>query len=189
MTPRNKIGTLLVLISLGLLGPGLFLPMLHLKVSGSVQAKFAQLEGTMIDTTRSVLGTIKDLWDQDRILVAVLIFAFSALVPLFKGITILCALFIKSPRRQKLYQVVNNISKWSMADVFVVAILLAYLSTAGHVEKIVESVTIFGMKIPVELGFLMDSQILVGYYYFLAYCLVSMIALHVVKIPDDPKHT
>src|SRR5690606_34377973 len=102
------------IVSLVLLAPGLLLPMFHLEVRGSVKAQVANVEAEILNTTRSVLGTVEELWDRDRLLVAFLILFFSAIVPFIKGVLILMALGATPERGNRLYSFVSNISKWSM---------------------------------------------------------------------------
>ena len=186
MSTRNIAGLVLILISIGLLVPGLTYPIFHLQVSGEIRSQFANISGEIINSSRSILGTVEKLNSQDRTLVASLIFVFSALVPLLKGVMLGLALFLKnSSTRNSLFEIVNKIAKWSMADVFVVALMLTHLSTAGHMQQVTQDIVVFGMKVPIKLGLQMDSQILEGFYYFLGYCLTSMASLHVIKITKE----
>ena len=42
------------------------------------------------------------------------------------------------------------------------------------------------MQLPIELGLVMQSEILMGFYYFLGYCLVSIAAVQVMKFEGPP---
>jgi uncharacterized paraquat-inducible protein A len=61
----------------------------------------------------------------------------------------------------------NAISKWSMADVFVIAIFIAYLAGNGIQESrgLVDFTATLG----------------VGFWYFLAYCLLSILGTQVLS--------
>jgi len=88
---------------------------------------------------------------------------FSVLVPLLKAVFLLMVLFIKKlGARYQLYKFVHSIGKWSMADVFVVGVLIAYLATAS--EEYINA-------------YLHD-----GFYYFLAYCLISLASIQVMSV-------
>ena len=63
-----------------------------------------------------------------------------------------------------------RMSKWSMADVFVMALLVAYL--AGSASEQMGSLLI------------MSAQLEVGFWYFLAYCLFSIAASSLVTEPE-----
>ncbi|MEO0779788.1 MAG: paraquat-inducible protein A, partial [Bacteroidota bacterium] len=64
--------------------------------------------------------------------------------------------------RQQWFQFVRAIGKWSMADVFVVGVFLAFLATRSN-ENI-------------------NAALHPGFYYFLAYCLISLLAIQVMKV-------
>lgn len=182
MSKRNICGLLLVLISFLLLIPGLTLPIFYFNVSGEIRSQFANISGEIINTSRSILGTVDELYAQKRNLVATLIILFSAVIPVLKTALLLFAMFGKNPRHQaSTFNIVDKVAKWSMADVFVVAVLLAFLSTSGHMQSVTREIAVFGMKVPIQLGLLMDSQILEGFYYFLGYCLLSMASLHLIE--------
>jgi hypothetical protein len=185
MHPRNQISIVLILISFGLLIPGVTLPVFDLGVDVAVASNLASLKAHVLDETRSILGTIQDLYSRDRILVASLILLFSVVVPVIKGLVLLAALPLKSNRIQLLMiDFVHAIGKWSMADVFVVAVFLVYLSTNNNVSTTQESINVFGMKLPLEIRMLMDSDLGPGFYWFLGYCVLSLVTLHVIKKPQ-----
>jgi paraquat-inducible protein A len=72
---------------------------------------------------------------------------------------------MKSPAtRYRLYLFTRSISKWAMADVFAVGVFIAFLA-ANALDNL-------------------DAKLHPGYYFFVAYCLVSNVAfqfLHVRK--------
>ena len=61
-----------------------------------------------------------------------------------------------------LFNFVKAIGKWSMADVFVVGVFIAYLSTKSN-EAI-------------------SAELYEGFYYFTGYCLISLAAIQAMKI-------
>ena len=96
-------------------------------------------------------------------LVANLILIFSVVIPVLKGIFLLVSLIPGHPKlRHTLVSLVKRIGKWSMADVFVVAIFLAYLATA--------SMQVF------------EATLQVGFYYFLAYCILSVLSTEFILL-------
>jgi len=190
MIKRNIAGLILTIIALGILVPGLTKPVFKLNVSGELKSQFANISGEIINNTNSILGTIDELFSQDRTLVAILILFFSAIIPALKGFSVIYAVIMSSkPHSKRIFTWVNMISKWSMADVFVVAILLTFMSTAGHIQSVKQNISVLGMNLPIEIGLKMDSQILQGFYYFLAYCLLSMVAMSVIKITTTTSET
>ena len=161
MPTRNKIGLALILVSFGLLIPGLYLPLLNINVTFSMMG----MEMEILDETRSILQTIETLYREGNALVAGLILLFSVVVPLAKGLSLIAALFLKSPvARRRIDSLVRAISKWSMADVFVVGILVAFLSAKAMAN--------------------MSSTLHSGFYFFLGYCLVSIASLYFLVIDD-----
>lgn len=183
---QNKIGlTLAIIISLALLIPGLTKPMITLNADLNRQAlvqegkKIVQeqdihpaisgmasqfLDGLKVDgysrvydKTRSILGTAQDLWDSGYLLVAVLIVFFSAVIPSLKIMILLLALVIN--RNQQLIRVNGFLSKWSMADVFAIGIIIACLAAnAASSESAL-------------INF--HAELHNGFYWFVAYCLAS----------------
>lgn len=118
------------------------------------------------ETTQSILNTVQTLYENDNSLVAGLIFLFSVVVPILKAVILLLILFIKKIRiRSKLHKFVAVISKWSMADVFVVGVLLATLATSSE-----DSI---------------EAKLHEGFYYFVAYCLISILAAQVLKVEEE----
>ncbi len=142
----------------------------------SVVINSIKVEGTVVafDKTRSILGTVRDLFENGNALVALLIVTFSVLVPVFKGfISLITLLDIKPHTRSKLSWFSSGISKWSMADVFVIAIFVAYLAANGLKE---------------DSGLVhFSSSLGPGFYYFLGYCIVSIIASQLIDIANQVK--
>ena len=165
MSIRNIIALILILASLVCLYPGLVKPILSINIGvdlpilGSV---------SLHDTKQSIMGTIKTLHQNNNSLVAFLILLFSVIVPVIKAIALLLVIFIKKlAYRHQLSSFVALISKWSMADVFVVGIMLAFLATRSDDN--------------------IEAQLHEGFYYFLAYCIVSIVASQLVKVKLDER--
>jgi len=167
----------LSILAIALFIPGIILPMFSLNMDVLAQISGANLSSSIIDKELSLLGTVDELWQHNRILVAILIFTFSITVPVIKTVLITVAYFIKSAiTEQKIISLVNAIGKWSMADVFVVAIFLAIMST-NHAETATnQQVAIFGFKLDLIISSETLSNVGAGFYYFVGYCLVSLMA-------------
>ena len=71
-----------------------------------------------------VLGIIKLLFSEGHILLGALITIFSVLFP-FSKVALLLLLSIQE-RKPKLYGLLKSSSRWSMTDVFVIALLMVY---------------------------------------------------------------
>ena len=184
----------LICLSLGLLYPGVTQPVLTL--SGTIEKSriaelgidliageeadaqtrqmlsmfssflgFDQVEGQMqaYSSTRSIWGTVNELASTGNLAVALLIVFFSVVIPVFK--LVLQAIAVAMPRREwrsPLLLLNAGLSKWSMADVFVMGLLVAYMagSASGQMGDLLT----------------MDAQLERGFWFFLAYCLFSIVA-------------
>jgi len=183
---RNKISLLLILISFGILVPGIILPVFDLGVDVEVASSLANINTHVLKESRSIISTINDLYTRDRMLVASLILVFSVIIPIIKGLALIGALVHKSTAVQSfLFDFVHAIGKWSMADVFVVAIFLVFLSTEQNTNATKEAINVMGMRIPIEIRMLMDSNLGPGFFWFLGYCLLSLLTLHLIKKPKE----
>lgn len=162
MSARNKISFLLIIISLICLYPGLTNPILTLEIGAELPLVGKM---TFYERTQNIVETIEALFRENNELVAVLILFFSIVVPLLKAVILLIVLFFKQIKnRLHLYRFVYAIGKWSMADVFIVGVFLAYLATKTNE----------GIHAELENGF----------YYFTAYCLISIASIQVMSLED-----
>lgn len=141
----------------------------------------AQIAGPILSTELinkelSLLGTIKELWQDKRLFVAGLIFVFSIGIPVTKSLLVLWAYLTKDIKVEKaIINFVNTIGKWSMADVFVVAIFLAILSTDHAETESRQTLAIFGFKLDLIFTSETLSAVGNGFYFFTAYCLLSLL--------------
>lgn len=160
MTKRNIAAFVLIIISLVCLVPGLFNDILTLNIGMKIPL-LGDYE--LYNETQSILKTIGTLHENGSTFVAGLILLFSVIVPVLKALMLISILFIKNLRKSKLlYRFVGLIGKWSMADVFVVGVFLAFLATKNN-EAI-------------------NARLEVGFYWFTAYCIISVIAIQVMDI-------
>lgn len=197
---RNKLAFSISTLSFIFLIPGIYLNMLTVKSSGEVTAKLPKVEpgflgfptvnGTqtkemglhIIDTSRSILGTVHDLWEKDYHFVGSMIFLFSVCIPVLKGILLTYVFFTRhSERREKIFTFIKSIGKWSMCDVFIVALLLSYLSTGAMQTQNTAHVTVMGYSVPVNALVGMHANLELGFWYFLGYCLLSLLALQLYE--------
>ena len=79
--------------------------------------------------SKTIVGTIEHLYSSQNYPVAIVILLFSIIVPLVKTLTmILISIFKEFHIAKKLLKFFKHLGKWSMLDVFVVSLLLVYLS-------------------------------------------------------------
>ena len=106
--------------------------------------------------SKGVIGSIVKLWETGDIIVAIVILLFSVVVPVLKVLSLLVvSIFMESPFAHGIIKFFKMIGKWSMVDVFVVAVFLVYLTAnKGDVSR---------------------AEVEMGLYFFLAYVIVSML--------------
>lgn len=105
---------------------------------------------------RSIFGVISELYASSYWIVAVCLTFFSILIPLAKaGLTVFVLKSKSLSRQLKISNFLHAISKWSMADVFVAAILLADFAVKSNKNT--------------------HADLFLGFYFFLSYCLLSMV--------------
>ena len=137
-----------------------------------------KLEGEIsaYNKTQSILGTVKELASNNNLFVAALVGLFSIVIPSLKLLLQLlyCCLPLNG-LKQKLGLVICALSKWSMVDVFVIALIVTYLAGNAHGKS-------------GEL-LVMNAQFGEGFWYFSAYCIFAIIASNLIKTPDKPQST
>ena len=113
------------------------------------------------EKTRSILGTVRDLFQKHHYLVGFLIIFFSVVVPVIKGFMLLITHMKINPGiAEKMKKYSGLISKWSMADVFVIGVFVAFLA-ANAIEKEADLLSF-------------EATLGTGFYFFLAYCLLTV---------------
>jgi len=124
-------------------------------------------EITAFDKTQSILGTASELFNSGHQPVAALIVLFSVVIPIFKGLlTLATVLPMKDVWHNRFNTTAGAISKWSMADVFVVAIFVAYLASNG----------LEGNSDLVKF----NSQLGPGFWFFVGFCILSILATQMI---------
>ena len=114
--------------------------------------------------TRSIVSSVQNLYQVGSVLAATLIVFFSVIVPVTKSLLVCWAVCQgNARRRQRTLLLVEMIAKWSMADVFAVAVIIAFLAaqasqTVGAASALVSFRATFGP----------------GFYWFSGYCLLSL---------------
>lgn len=177
---RKHLGFLFNLVAIALFVPGIILPMFSLSMEMTAQISGASLTNSIINKNLSLLDTIIELWQDKRLLVSTLILFFSIVIPVIKFLLVSWAYVKKNSEvERKVYQFVSQIGKWSMADVFVVAIFLAVLST-NHGETVNnQQLALFGFKLDLIVSSETLSALGPGFYYFTAYCLLSLLGTQI----------
>jgi uncharacterized paraquat-inducible protein A len=121
---------------------------------------------TLSFDTKSIIGTIEKLFVQENYIIALLVLSFSIIIPLVKTIIILLYGFLKeSGLGKSIIAFIDKLGKWSMADVFIVALLVVFFSTKQDIHS----------ALKVESGL----------YFFLGYVLLSMIGSSLIGRSKD----
>jgi uncharacterized paraquat-inducible protein A len=158
MSTRNWIAVGLTIVSLALLIPGLLSDAL------TITASIPLLKKPIFEETQSILRAIRRLYDSKNYFVAGLVLLFSVIVPFIKAALLGVIMAAKSPAtKYRLYLFVRSISKWAMADVFAVGVFIAFMA-GNAIDNL-------------------DAKLHPGFYYFIAYCLVSNIAFQFMQVP------
>ncbi len=118
--------------------------------------------------TRSIVGAVRQLYNVGSPLPATLILLFSVVVPLTKAALVAAALYMRNAAtRMRTLHFVEAIAKWSMADVFAVALFIVFLAAQASQQPpgAPESA-------PPLLAF--TAHFGPGFYWFASYCLFSL---------------
>jgi len=122
--------------------------------------------------TRSIAGTVKELFRSGNGFIGFLVMLFSIIIPFTKILLMLLgAYFHDSTNSRKAFIISSVISKWSMADVFVVAIIVAFMAANAS--------TMGGL---LNLG----ARFEFGFYFFLGYCTFSILSIQVITRKNKP---
>ena len=136
------------------------------QITAALQARMSEVE--VYQQTRSIVGSVRRLYEVGSPVPATLILLFSVIVPLFKAGLVTWAVFMPGDRRrQRTLAFVETIAKWSMADVFVVALFIAFLAARASVTP-----TQGPGAVPALIAF--SAHFGAGFYWFAAYCLFSL---------------
>lgn len=116
--------------------------------------------------TRSILGSVRHLYEVGSVTAATLILLFSVIVPFGKVLLVLWATARRDQLgRERTLHFVEIIAKWSMADVFAVALFIAFLA-AQATQSAPGDASASVLAFTATFG--------PGFYWFAAYCVFSL---------------
>jgi hypothetical protein len=175
---------LLTATSVTLLIPGLFLPMID------IEAKIAKFHFTILEKpiiftdqilfyqTKSISDLVRLLLEYDEakmIFVGVLLTLFSVIFPFLKLVSTYLYFysrnFIGNNAVVRFFALKST--KWSMADVMVVSIFMAYLGLDGIVSHELDSLET--RSLPINIITTNDTHLNVGFFLFLGFVLSSFV--------------
>ena len=148
------------LVSILLWIPGIFMyPIVSFAFSlGGGVGFFSSMLGMSEKVELSVWESIEELAALDQWIVVLLIAFFSLAVPMLKaGLLLYVQLKPKGAKAGVIRKVVASVSKWAMADVFAVGIIIAGLSSF-------------------EAGASIKARTEAGFYFFASYVLLSTLS-------------
>lgn len=136
------------------------------KVTPSLTASLQQNVGDVevFQQTRSIVSSVERLYEVGSPVPATLILLFSVVVPFVKMVLVGWAMFAPPETRRRTLAFVEAIAKWSMADVFVVALFITYLAAMASQTTPAQGASLVAFK--AEFG--------PGFYWFAAYCVFSL---------------
>ena len=140
------------------LAVGLSAPILSVEASKSLPL----LGDTVFQfESKGVLSTIVSLVDAGNVWLAVLLSCFSVLIPVFKTLLVGLTFFARTHHWSlRGLRLSRHVGKWSMADVFVVAILVAFFAANGN-----------GIT---------RAEVQAGLHFFAAYVVLSLVATQLI---------
>ena len=169
-----------------LLMAGLSLPMIDIDARIS-EMKFS-LMGESIGFTdqvlyfksKSILEIVQIMLSQgktDVLLVGLLVFLFSVLFPLLKLFCSCLYLYIPKLRKAAFVKfMIFKTGKWSMADVMVIAIFMAYIGFSGILTEQLNHLG--GLSNSIEVLTTNQTQLQTGFFLFTAFAVLSLIVSH-----------
>ncbi len=168
------------------LAVGLLLPMIN--IDARIASMEIMLMGETIRFTDQILyfkskSILEVVWvmlqdgKTDVMAVGILVFSFSVLFPVSKLSTSLIYVYSEKLRSNSVIKfLVFKTAKWSMADVMVVAIFMAYIGFSGIISsqlQDLENITDY-----VELVTTNASSLQIGFYLFTTFALLSLLVSH-----------
>ncbi|SUI75159.1 Uncharacterized paraquat-inducible protein A [Shewanella putrefaciens] len=127
-------------------------------------------EVEVLQKTRSIWGTVTELYTTGNRLVAALVMLFSVVIPALKLSLMLAQQCVSSiGLKLRVNALVNALAKWSMADVFVVALIITFMAgnASGGMGEMLKT----------------QAQFENGFYFFTAYCILSILSGYLVRRP------
>jgi hypothetical protein len=181
--------TLLIVASFSLLLGGITTPMIDMEAR--IDQLMIQLMGEQVTfqdniiffQSKSISDVVRILLEDGRlpmIFVGILVFTFSIIFPSIKLISsLLYSYRIGNLRENRLIRFfVIKSGKWSMADVMVVAIFMAYIGMSGIIGNQLDILTESAK--PVEILTTNGTQLLEGFYLFLLFCISSLLLSEII---------
>lgn len=119
--------------------------------------------------SKSIVSALQKLYESGQVVIAVIIFLFTILTPILKSLMMLVVLYSQNLHfSQNSIRILKTIGKWSMLDVFVIAIVVTYFTTKS--------------------GGATDATLQIGVYYFVTYVIASMVLTYLINYKNNPEN-
>lgn len=142
------------------------------QITAAVQKNVGEV--VVYEQTRSIVGSVRRLYQVGSPMPATLILLFSVIVPVLKTLLVGWAFFLsRGAVRRRVLAFVVLIAKWSMADVFVVALFIAYLAVQASTAPPGDPAAAPLVAFSAHFG--------VGFYCFAAYCVFSLASQQITE--------
>jgi uncharacterized paraquat-inducible protein A len=180
---------LLILSCLIFLAIGLSLPMIE------IDARIAEIDISLLGEnilfqdqvlyykSKSILQVVALMMGQgqaDVLIVGIMVLAFSVLFPLSKLIASLIAVLSTKAKNNKVVDfLIHKTGKWSMADVMVVAIFMAYIGFSGILSEQLGQLENISTKI--ELLTTNESELQTGFFAFASFAVLGLLLSNKIK--------
>jgi len=182
-----------IVFSFLLLFLGITLPMIEIDARIS-EMSFSFLNESIIFKDQVLFYKSKSIYEVvtlmmsqhklDLIIVGSLIFLFSVLLPISKLISSIIYLVSNNLKENKIIQfLIFKTGKWSMADVFVIAIIMAFIGFEGIVSDQLSQLK--NVSESVDVLTTNNSSVLFGFFSFTAFVIVSIAISHRIHKEKD----
>jgi len=143
----------------------LILSTLIVFVAGCLAPLFTLSKFFIFNNTVSLFTALQELWGEGYVILFLVLFSFSIFLPLVKIVLLFylqLSTKVSQQSHKKIIGFLELVGKWSMLDVFVVAILL----------------------VTIKLGPMANVQVHFGLYLFLASIILMMLLSHILHRKD-----
>jgi hypothetical protein len=113
--------------------------------------------------SKGIMSTIAALGEHGNLWLAALLLVFSVVIPVLKTLIAAATFFASThPLLERAFHISHHLGKWSMADVFVVAILVAFFANSSG-----EGLT--------------QAEVQAGLWFFALYVILSLVATQLIS--------
>jgi hypothetical protein len=184
--PYNSLYLLVIMTCGVLLVNGLLLPMIE--IDARIDSMKFNLLGEPVNfvdqvlyyKSKSILEVVRMMFAGtrlDMIFVGVLVLLFSVLFPVSKLVATIVYTFDESRRGNRFINfMVFKTGKWSMADVMVVAIFMAYIGFSGIITEQLKQIE--GIALNVDILTTNKSSLQAGFFSFTSFSVLSLLVSH-----------